>query len=261
MKVDYFDNKGKILAEKFSLDDEIFGIKINKQLLTLSINSFLANQRQSNANTKTRAEVSGGGKKPWKQKGTGRARVGSNRSPLWRGGGVSFGPKTTDNYKVNLSKKMTKAAIKSALSLKTKEGNVVVFQNIDLKNETKTKNFVKIIKNFLNEKVLIVQGENNKELLLSSRNVPNVSLKGVNELNAYAIINTKKIIIIENSLEEINKYWGSEEKPKKTETKKKVIKKEDVKEVKKVSEKKKIVIKKKVVKKTVKKTVKITKKP
>ena len=157
MVAEYFDKTGKLKTEKFTLNDEVFGVKVNKTLLTQAVNTYLANQRQSNANVKTRGEVRGGGKKPWKQKGTGRARASSIRSPLWRGGGVSFGPKSTDNYKVSLSTKMVQNAIRSAFSLKASENAVVVYEDIDLGKEAKTQKLLKLLKDFGKEKILIIQ--------------------------------------------------------------------------------------------------------
>jgi len=208
MVAEYFDKTGKLKEEKFTLNEEVFGVKVNKTLLTQSVNTYLANQRQSNANVKTRGEVSGGGRKPWKQKGTGRARASSIRSPLWRGGGVSFGPKTTDNYKVGLSTKMTQNAIRSAFSLKAGEDAVVVYEDIELGKEVKTQKLLKVLKDFGTQKVLIIQPENVRELLLASRNLKNITLKGVNELNTYTILNAKKIIVMEKSFDQINSFWA-----------------------------------------------------
>ena len=239
MVAEYFDKTGKLKTEKFTLNEEVFGAKVNKTLLTQSVNTYLANQRQSNANVKTRGEVSGGGRKPWKQKGTGRARASSIRSPLWRGGGVSFGPKTTDNYKVGLSTKMTQNAIRSAFSLKAGEDAVVVYEDIEVGKEAKTQKLLKVLKDFGTQKVLIIQPENVRELLLASRNLKNITLKGVNELNTYTILNAKKIIVMEKSFDQINSFWAK--------GKVKTIK---VKTVKAVKEKKEVATKTATVKKT-----------
>ena len=214
MVVAYFEKNGKLKTDKFTLKKEVFGVEVNRLLISMAVDSYLANQRQSNANVKTRAEVSGGGKKPWKQKGTGRARVGSSRSPIWRGGGVSFGPKSTDNYSKSLSKKMAQNAIRSAFSLKAQEESIVVYEDIDLGKEVKTKKILKILNDFAKEKVLIIQPEGKSDIYLAARNVKNIIIKGVNELNTFTILNAKKIIILEKSLEKIYEFWITEKKEK-----------------------------------------------
>ena len=228
MVVAYFEKNGKLKTDKFTLKKEVFGVEVNRLLISMAVDSYLANQRQSNANVKTRAEVSGGGKKPWKQKGTGRARVGSSRSPIWRGGGVSFGPKSTDNYSKSLSKKMAQNAIRSAFSLKAQEESIVVYEDIDLGKEVKTKKILKILNDFAKEKVLVILPEGKSDIFLAARNIKNVIIKGVNEINTFTILNAKKVIILEKSLEKIYEYWLTE---KETEKEEKKIAKE-VKEVK-----------------------------
>lgn len=225
MVVAYFEKTGKLKTEKFILKKEVFEVEVNRLLISMAVDSYLANQRQSNANVKTRAEVSGGGKKPWKQKGTGRARVGSSRSPIWRGGGVSFGPKSTDNYAKSLSKKMAQNAIRSAFSLKAQEGAIVVYEDIDMGKDIKTQKLLKILNDFAKEKVLIIQPEGKSDIYLAARNVKDIIIKGVNEINTFTILNAKKIIILEKSLEKIYEFWITEKEEKEEkEVKVKVVK-------------------------------------
>ena len=250
MVVEYFDKTGKLKTEKFTLKKEVFDVEINRLLISMAVDSYLANQRQSNANVKTRAEVSGGGKKPWKQKGTGRARVGSSRSPIWRGGGVSFGPKSTDNYAKSLSKKMAQNAIRSAFSLKAQEGLIVVYEDIDLGKDIKTQKLLKILNDFAKEKVLVIQPEGKSDTFLAARNVKNVIIKGVNEINTFTILNAKKVIILEKSLEKIYEYWLTQKETTKKEEKRvvKTVEVEKVVKVVKVVKKPVVKLKKKVTK-------------
>jgi large subunit ribosomal protein L4 len=207
MVVSYFDKNGKTTENKYEVQDSVFATRVNKQLLTQAVNAYLANQRQSNANTKNRGQVSGGGRKPWKQKGTGRARHGSIRSPIWKGGGVTFGPRNEENYKMNISKKMKKAAIRSALSFKAQNKELAVFAGLDTK---KTKDLLNVISNSkLAGKITIVQAKNNPELLSAARNADRIKVMVINELNAYAILNNKNLVILEPALEYINKHWAA----------------------------------------------------
>jgi large subunit ribosomal protein L4 len=228
MLVAYYDNKGKLQKDKKELQADVFAAKVNDKLLAQAVNTFLANQRQSNAQTKDRGEVSGGGKKPWRQKGTGRARAGSSRSPIWKGGGVTFGPTNELNFKKGLNSKMRKLAMVSSLSKQALNDNIVVFSTIELK-EGKTKDLLKIIGDFANEKLLIVQPEADKNLFNAACNLKDVKLEVVNAINYFDVLNAKKIIILEKSLETINKFWGGYgkvvEKKVKKETKK-VVKSE-----------------------------------
>lgn len=238
MLVRYFDTKGKEETSKFTLKDSVFGNKVNVNLLAQAVAVYLRNQRQSNANTKNRGEVRGGGKKPWRQKGTGKARAGSSRSPIWKGGGVTFGPTNEINYKKRLNSKMIKKAIVCSLSKQAKKGNIVVYKGIEMK-EYKTKGLLKILGDLGKEKTMIVQESSNKELFNAVHNIENVKLEVVNSLNYYNILNAGKIIILEGALENIYKYWDIFKKETKVIKKKEVVKKK--------------IIKKKVVKKPVKK--------
>ena len=152
------------------LNDAIFGIEANEHVMHLAVVQYLANQRQGTQSAKTRAEVRGGGRKPWRQKGTGRARQGSTRSPQWTGGGVVFAPKPRD-YSFKLNRKVKRLALQSALSCKVAENKMIVLDELTL-NEIKTKEMVKVLENIKCGKALIVMDGSNKNVMLSARNIP-----------------------------------------------------------------------------------------
>jgi len=226
MLVEYFDNKGKEIKSKIELRDDVFGAKVNKVLLAQAVRTYLANNRQSNANTKNRGEVSGGDKKPWKQKGTGRARAGSSRSPIWKGGGVTFGPTNEINYKKTLTKKMRKLAMISSFSLQANEGNIVIFQDLKFEKPS-TQDLVKVLGKLSDEKVLLIQKDADQNLVNSAHNIESLNLEVVNAVNYYDILNSKKVIVLESALESIYNFWGSKSesaKPVKKEVKPKTVK-------------------------------------
>lgn len=175
-------------VEKITLNDDIFAVSANTGVIHEAIVNFLANQRQGTATTKTRGMVRGGGKKPWRQKHTGRARAGSIRSPLWRGGGTVFGPQVRD-YSYALPKKQKRLALLSAINEKISNGEVVVIDELSLE-KPKTKNMIEILKNFGFEKksVLIVFPEKDDAILLSARNIPGVNVTRIMDLNTYDVI-------------------------------------------------------------------------
>lgn len=191
MKVKVLDKSGKT-AKEISLPKEIASYPVKEHLLYESIISYRANQRTGSASTKTRAEVRGGGRKPWRQKGTGRARAGSIRSPLWKKGGVTFGPKPRSYY-YGLPKKAKRNALKSALSLKLAENQVIVLEKLDIK-QPKTKDGVKFLKNFNLASALIVDSHENRNLFLSLRNVPKIKIIDYNEVNTYDILKHKWLV-------------------------------------------------------------------
>jgi large subunit ribosomal protein L4 len=197
--LDVYDQEKKKVAET-NLSDQVFGARVDQHLFYEVVKMQLANRRGGNASTKTRSEVSGGGIKPWRQKGTGRARSGSTRSPLWVGGGVVFGPKPRD-YSYTLPKKVRKAALRSALSLKVKEGKLLVVENLNLE-EIKTKVFVSMLKRLEVEKALIVD-DNNLHLERSARNVYQVKVIRPEGLNVYDILRYDHLLIAKNCLEKI----------------------------------------------------------
>ncbi len=201
--VKLLNTKGSELGE-LSLNDEVFGVEPNIHVMHLALKRQLNNARQGSHNTKTRAEVSGGGRKPWKQKGTGRARAGSIRSPLFAGGGVSFGPKPRD-YATNLPQKARKLALRSALSAKLEVMTVV--KDFSELSEVKTKAVAKILSDLkVSGKVLIIadlKAEENKNLEKSSRNIASVKLLYPSNLNVKDLIEANSIVITENAINEI----------------------------------------------------------
>ena len=192
------------LAEKvgeIDLNDTLFSVEVKTGILHEVVCMQRANRRSGNACTKTRGEVSGGGAKPWKQKGTGRARAGSNRSPVWRGGGTVFGPLPRD-YSYSMPKKVKKLAIKMALSARNQEGNLVVIDNFKMP-EIKTKDFVKVMNNFRFENCLIITDENDETISLSARNAIGFKVLPVAGLNVYDILKYSKLMLLQSSLAKI----------------------------------------------------------
>jgi len=196
---DIYDQEKNRISE-IDLDDKIFGAKVDKNLFHEVVKMQLANRRGGNACTKTRSEVSGGGRKPWRQKGTGRARAGSTRSPLWVGGGVVFGPKPRA-YSYSLPKKVRRAALKSALSLKVKEGKLLIVDNLNLE-EIKTKAFVSLLKRLAVEGALIVDSDN-VNLERSARNLHTVKVLRPEGLNVYDILKYEYLLLTKQSAEKI----------------------------------------------------------
>jgi len=203
-----FNQKGEALGE-ISLDKEIFGNKLNESLINQSIRVYLANQKKGTASTKTRAEVSGGGAKPWKQKGTGRARAGSIRAPHWRGGGVVHGPRS-GHVKLSLPKKMRRKALLSALSAKAVGSEIIVLEELKFK-EPKTKTAAKLIEKLpVKGKSLVVLDEKNETTQKSLRNLTQVSFDQVQNLNTFSVLNSDILIITKNSLDKMRKFYLGE---------------------------------------------------
>jgi len=195
--------KGDKLSE-LSLNEKVFDGKINIALLHQVTRMYLANQRQGTHATKTRGEVSGGGQKPWRQKGTGRARAGSNRSPLWRHGGVTFGPKPRD-YGYELPKKIKQSAIRSSLNAKVRDQEIILVDKLKI-NQPKTKEFASILTALKIEgKALVIVAENTEALKRSSRNIPNVLLKPQHEVNAYDLLRFPQVVIEEAAFQTLSK--------------------------------------------------------
>ena len=197
--MDILNISGDKVAD-FELDKDVFDGNVNRKLLHQVITSYLANKRQGTASTKTRGEVSGGGKKPWKQKGTGRARVGSNRSPIWRGGGTVFGPKMRD-YSVRIPKKMKVEALKSSLNAKLLDQELVLIEDFQI-DQPKTRSFVKIVKDLGLDrlKILFVSENVSNNTRLSCRNIEGVFIKNSANLNAYDVLNCKKLVLSKEAL-------------------------------------------------------------
>ena len=187
-------------AGKINLPEEIFGLKANGAVMHDSVINFLANQRQGTHATKTKGLVSGGGKKPWKQKHTGRARAGSSRSPLWRSGGTTFGPQPRD-YSYSIPRKVKHLALKNALSAKLADGEITLIDDLSI-NKTSTKDMAAIIKTlgFEGQSLLIVIPENNNNIKLSARNIAGVHVACASDLNAYTVIAHSRLLITKGAV-------------------------------------------------------------
>lgn len=194
---------------KITLRDDIFGVQAKQGIVHDAVINYLANQRQGTHATKTKGLVSGGGKKPWKQKHTGRARSGSIRSPLWRGGGIVFGPQPRD-YSYNLPKKVRRLALMTAFQEKLSSGEVVIIDNLSLE-KPKTKDMVSILKNLgLHDKsVLIVLPEKNDTILFSARNIPGVSVTRAMDLNTYDILSKNVVLMTREAAAKLEEIKGS----------------------------------------------------
>lgn len=204
MKADVYKIDGSKSGEQIELNDSIFGAEPNDHVIYLSVKAYLANQRQGTHKSKERNEVSGGGKKPWRQKGRGVARAGSTRSPLWVGGGRIFGPKPR-NYRQKLNKKVNKLARISALSYKAKSEQIYIVDDFNF-DTPKTKEFVKILDSLkLNgKKTLLVTAENNSNIYKSGRNIEKVSIVEAKNINAYEVLNNQIVIVQKGAVETIN---------------------------------------------------------
>lgn len=199
------DMAGKEVS-KIELAESVFGIEPNKAVMLDMVKNYLANQRQGTQSALTRAEVSGGGRKPWRQKGTGHARQGSTRAPQWRHGGVVFAPKPRD-YSYSLNKKVKRLAMKSALSSKVAENDLIVLDAIAL-NEYKTKTIAAMLKAVGSEKkALIVLPELNEKVIASAANIPGVKTAMVNTLNVYDILNADKFIVVKDAVAQIEEVY------------------------------------------------------
>lgn len=188
------------------LKDEIFGVEISEHAMHMAVVQYLANHRQGTQSSKTRAEVSGGGRKPWRQKGTGRARQGSIRSPQWKGGGVVFAPKPRD-YSFKLNKKFKRLALKSALTTKVNENKIIVVDELALA-EIKTKEMAKVLTNIKADNALIVVDGVNKNVMLSARNIPEVKTAGVNTINVYDILKYNTLVLTKEAVSQIEEVYA-----------------------------------------------------
>jgi large subunit ribosomal protein L4 len=196
-------NKAGEEVSKLSLNAEVFGIEPNNQVMFDAVQVEQSNSRQATAKTKVRHEVSGGGKKPFRQKGTGRARAGTTRSPIWVGGGTVFGPDGNQNYKISQNKKAHNLALRSALSLRAKEGLVIVD---DLKLEAKTKEFLKVMDALkVGGKVLVVVDEFEEKLLFAARNVNWVKLVSTDNVSVLDLLNVDTVVFTKSSVENLQK--------------------------------------------------------
>ena len=205
-KIDVYNVEGKKVSD-IELNDSVFGIEPNEKIVHMALVNYLANQRQGTANTKTRAEVSGGGRKPWRQKGTGRARQGSIRAPQWFKGGIALGPKPRD-YSYTLNKKEKRLAIKSVLSSKVLENNLVVVDTLSF-DEIKTQKMVKALDALKVEgKTLIVLPEKNENVQKSARNIEGVKTSLVNTINVYDLLKYNKLVLTVDSVKNLEEVYA-----------------------------------------------------
>lgn len=205
-KVDLYNMKGEIVGD-MDLKDEVFGIEVNENALHLAVVNQLANKRQGTHSTKTKSEVRGGGRKPWRQKGTGRARQGSIRSAQWIKGGIVHGPKPR-TYRYAIPKKLRRLALKSALSAKVRDGQIVVLDNLSL-GQIKTKEMANVLKNLkVNSSALIVLPETNETIVKSARNIEGVKTAYVNTINVYDILKYDKFIITQDAARKVEEVYA-----------------------------------------------------
>ena len=204
-KVSLYNMQGQTVGE-IELKDEIFGVEVNDHLVHMSVVQQLANNRQGTQKAKTRGEVSGGGKKPWRQKGTGHARQGSIRAPQWKGGGVVFAPVPRD-YSFKLNKKEKRAALKSALTSRVNENKLFVVDDLTL-DEIQTKKFPETLNAFKLDKALVVLDEMDQNVILSARNIPDVKTAQVNSINVYDILKYDSLMISESAVRTIEEVYA-----------------------------------------------------
>ena len=193
-------------VDKLELNDNVFGVEINEHLVHLAVVSQLANGRQGTQSAKTRSEVSGAGRKPWRQKGTGHARQGSTRSPQWTGGGVVFAPKPRD-YSMKMNKREKQIAIKSALTSKVQDSKLIVVDEFKL-DEIKTSKFAQILDNLKAPKALVVTKDKDEKVVLSARNIPTVKTTMTNSINVYDILKYDSLVITKDAVAAIEEVYA-----------------------------------------------------
>ena len=203
--VSVYNIEGKEVGT-IDLSDAVFGVEVNEHLLHMAVVQQLANKRQGTQKAKTRSEVSGGGRKPWRQKGTGHARQGSTRAPQWTGGGVVFAP-TPRDYSFKLNKKEKRAALKSALTSRVLENKFIVLDEMNF-GEIKTKNFQNMLNNLSVAKALVVVEEGNTNAVLSARNIPTVKTAGTNTINVYDILKYNTVIVTKAAVATIEEVYA-----------------------------------------------------
>ena len=203
--VSVYNIEGKEVG-KIDLSDAVFGVEVNEHLVHMAVVSQLANNRQGTQKAKTRSEVSGGGRKPWRQKGTGHARLGSTRAPQWTGGGVVFAPVPRD-YSFKMNKREKRAALKSALTSRVEENKFIVIDEINFE-EAKTKNFANILKNLDVSKALVVLEDDNKNAELSARNIADIKTAKTNTINVYDILKYNTVITTKAVVAKIEEVYA-----------------------------------------------------
>jgi len=191
---------------KMELNDAVFGVEVNEHLVHMAVVNQLANKRQGTQSAKTRSEVSGGGRKPWRQKGTGHARQGSTRAPQWKGGGVVFAPKPRD-YSFKLNKKEKRTALLSALTSRVLENKIVVVDELKF-DEVKTKKFVEVMNNLKVNKALVVLNDVDSNVILSARNIPTVKTAQTNEINVYDILKYDTLVVTKAAVATIEEVYA-----------------------------------------------------
>ncbi len=203
--VSVFDMQGKEVGT-LELNDAVFGVTVNENLVHEAVVAHLANMRQGTQKAKTRSEVSGGGRKPWRQKGTGHARQGSIRAPQWAGGGVVFAPVPRD-YSVSMNKKERRAALKSALTSRVEAGKLIVLDELKL-DAAKTKEFAKVLDALKVEKALVVLDSMDQNVILSARNIPSVKTTQVNTLNTYDVMKYSTVVVTKKAVSDIEEVFA-----------------------------------------------------
>jgi large subunit ribosomal protein L4 len=204
-KVSVYNMEGKEVGT-MDLNDSIFAVEINEHLVHMAVVQQLANNRQGTQKAKTRSEVSGGGRKPWRQKGTGHARQGSTRSPQWTGGGVVFAP-TPRDYTFKLNKKEKRAALKSVLTSAVNENKFIVLDELKL-DSIKTKDFAKVLTNLNVEKALVVLDTNDKNVVMSAKNIPTVKTALTNTINVYDILKYNTVVVTKAAVDQIQEVYA-----------------------------------------------------
>ncbi len=204
-KVSVYNMEGKEV-ESIDLNDAVFGVEVNEHLVHMAVVQQLANNRQGTQKTKTRSEVSGGGRKPWRQKGTGHARQGSTRAPQWTGGGVVFAPVPRD-YSFKMNKKEKRAALKSALTSRVQENKLIVIDELKF-DEIKTKNFKAVMDNLKVNKAYVVLNENDEKVVKSARNLPNVQTALTNTINVYDVMKGGTVILTKDAVKTIEEVYA-----------------------------------------------------
>ncbi|MCI6019250.1 MAG: 50S ribosomal protein L4 [Clostridiales bacterium] len=204
-KVSVYNIEGSQVGE-IELNDSVFGVEVNEHLLHMAVVAQLAAKRQGTQSAKTRSEVSGGGKKPWRQKGTGHARQGSTRAPQWTGGGVVFAPKPRV-YTIKLNKKERRLALKSALTSRVNENKLIVLDSLNME-EVKTKKFKAVMDNLKVSKALVVMAEKNENVILSARNIPSVKTALTNTINVYDILKYDTVVVTKDAVNAIQEVYA-----------------------------------------------------
>ncbi len=204
-KVSVYNMEGKEVGS-MELNDAVFGVEVNEHLVHMAVVQQLANNRQGTQKAKTRSEVRGGGRKPWRQKGTGHARQGSTRAPQWTGGGVVFAP-TPRDYSFKMNRKEKRTALKSALTSRVQENKLIVVDELKF-DEIKTKKFAEVLKNLNLDKALVVLNENDEKVVMSAKNIPTVKTTQINTINVYDVLKYNTVVLTKAAAESIEEVYA-----------------------------------------------------